>query len=358
MRKFIVIVALLLLGATLLGNMPPLARNANGPAAAVSSAADIRGKIAYTKGGAIWVYTGGKEVQLTNGPADALDKRDAAPSISPDGTEIAYIRFDEGFSDLYTLDIDDPDDPTALTDYRPRGVDTGDLAQGNQPGYADQALWALYPAWSPDGTQIAWTHDRGIEYPGLFLIDADGDNPERTSFLDHSTQAIEHVSWSPDGTQIAASNYVGTPGGTGQIWVLTLETGRWLDYTSAKDGAYDPAWSPDGEWIAFVQREGTAHNIYVMRADLDDWGTGSTNGTDAATVTGPTLYKLTTDGSSRSPAWSPDGTKLAYIGLEDDTFDIYAADFSVAGTIPSISNIERLTDNANVEAQWGLSWGK
>lgn len=348
MRKIIVILALALLGATLLGSVPLGARNAKNGVAGPTSAEDVGGKIAYTRGGAIWVYTGGREVQLTSGPADELDKRDAMPSISPDGTEIAYIRFDEGFSDLYTLHIDDPDDPTALTDYRPRGVETGDLRVGGQPGYAEQALWALYPAWSPDGTEIAWTHDRGIQYPGLFLIDADGDNPTRVSWLDHSTQAIERVSWSPDGTQIAASNYVGTPGGTGQIWVLTLEEGRWLDYTSARDGAYDPAWSPDGEWIAFAQREGTAHNIYVMRADPEEWeGDG----------TAPTLYKLTSDGASRSPAWSPDGTRLAYIGLEDESFDIYAADFSVTGTFPSIDNIQRLTDNANVEAQWGLSWG-
>ncbi|HEX8230783.1 MAG TPA: hypothetical protein VF826_15925 [Chloroflexia bacterium] len=343
MRKIIVILALALLGATLLGSMP-----SNGRVGSVTGAAeDVGGKIAYTRDGAIWLYTGGREVQLTNGPADELDKRDASPAFSPDGTEIAYIRFDEGFSDLYTLDVDDPDDPTALTDYRPEGVETGDLGTDGIAGYAAQALWALYPAWSPDGTKIAWTHDRGIEYPGLFLIDSDGDNPERVSFLDHSTQAIERVSWSPDGTQIAASNYVGT-GGKGQIWVLTLATGRWIDYTSAKDGAYDPAWSPDGEWIAFVQREGTNHNIYVMRADPDDW---------EGEVPAPTLYKLTTDGASRSPAWSPDGTKLAYIGLEDATFDLYAADFSVTGTIPSLDNIQRLTDNANVEAQWGLSWG-
>ena len=349
MRKIIVILALALLGATLLGTMPLGARNANSPVASVAGAADLGGKIAYTRDGAIWLYTGGREVQLTSGPADALDKHDAMPSISPDGTEIVYVRFDEGFSDLYKLQISDPKDPEALTNYRPRGVDTGDLSTGNQPGYAEQALWSLYPTWSPDGTEIAWTHDRGIEYPGLFLIDADGDNPQRISFLDHSTQAIERISWSPDGTQIAATNYVGTPGATGQIWVLTLETGKWLDYTSSKDGAYDPAWSPDGKWIAFVQREGTANNIYVMRADPADWeGEG----------TSPTLYKLTTDGASRSPAWSPDGTKLAYVGLEDSTFDIYAADFSVTGTIPSINNIQRLTDNANVEAQWGLSWGR
>jgi TolB protein len=345
MRKIIVILALALLGAILLGSMP---RGANSRVAGITGAAGLPGKIAYTRGGAIWVHAGGREVQLTSGPADKLDKRDAMPSISPDGTEIAYIRFDEGFSDLYKLNIDAPNDPTALTDYRPKGVETGDLPTGNLPGYAEQALWALYPAWSPDGTEIAWTHDRGIEYPGLFLIDADGDNPRRVSLLDHSTQAIERVSWSPDGTQIAASNYVGTPNETGQIWVLNLETGRWLDYTNAKDGAYDPAWSPDGKWLAFVQREGTATNIYVMRADPTEWG---------AEGTSPTLYKLTTDGSSRSPAWSPDGTQLAYVGLEDATFDIYTADFTVTGSFPSITNIQRLTDNANVEAQWGLSWG-
>lgn len=351
MRKIIVILALALLGATMLGTWRG-GLNAGNRVAGISSApgaAEVGGKIVYAKGGAIWVYTNGRETRLTRGPEDAADKRDRMPSLSPDGTEVAYIREDEGFSDLYKLSINNPDEPEALTDYRP-DAETGALdPTGRGLGYAEQALWALYPAWSPDGTELAWTHDRGIEYPGLFRIDADGDNPVRLSMLDHSMQAIERVSWSPDGTQIAAANYVGTePYNTGQIWVLNLETGRWLDYTRVKDGAYDPAWSPDGEWIAFVQREGTSTNIYVMRADPDDWeGEG----------TEPILYKLTTDGASRSPAWSPDGTQLAYIALEDSTFDIYTADFSATGGTPSIDNIQRLTDNAAVDAPSGLSWG-
>jgi TolB protein len=305
-----------------------------------SAGPDVGGKIAYARAGALWLYSGGKAQQLTLGPEDRYDKRDASPSFSPDGTQIVYTRYDEGFSDLFILSLSNPKRPEAITSNRPEG-ETG------AEGYADQALWALHPAWAPNGRRIAYTSDLGTQYPGLYTMGIDGQNARKLSFLDHSLQTIESPTWSPDGTRIAVANYL-TRGGKAQIWVLNTEVARWIELTDAEDGAYDPAWSPDGEWVAFAMREGSGTDIYVVPTDAEKW-----------TEDHPTPVRLTTDGASRSPEWSPDGERLAYLSLKDGTFDLYAADVNMtADGNPSLSNTKKLTDKAQIDATSGISWGQ
>lgn len=348
MKKLIVILALALFGAALLGGVQRGA-NADTRMASLNAGPNVGGKLAYTVGGAIWLYNGGDQRQLTKGPADKQDKRDAMPAFSPDGSQLVYTRFDEGYSDLYKLDVSSPAGTRALTDHRPN-AEVGAVDPNGRNGWSDQALWALYPTFSPDGSNIAYTTDIGIEYPGLFLMGPNGQHERRISWLDHSKQTVEHPTWSPAGDKIAVANYVDTKDGIGQIWVLNLDAGKWTPITESKGGAYDPAWSPDGEWIAFTMREGAAHNIYIAPTDPQKW-----------TAQVPTTYKLTTDGESRTPAWSPDGFKLAYISLKDGSFDLYSAKFSPGSSSsgqPTITDIQKLTDKANIDATGGLTWGK
>lgn len=346
MVKRILVVSLLLVAALV---AITYMRKGSGPVQTQSqpSAAALPGKIAYARSGAIWMYEGDKQHQLTAGPKDRQDKRDAQPSFSPDGAEIVYVRFDEGYSDIYRMPVSDPAQTKALTDLRPQGVEVGQTRNGDQPGWSDLALWALYPRWSPNGERIAYTSDVRTEYPGLFSMDMDGGSIKKLDFLDHSMQTVEQPSYSPDGTKIAVANYL-TNNGKGQIWVLNFESGKWTELTNSNDGAYDPAWSPDGEWIAFTMREGTANNIYVVPTDASKW-----------TEQHPTPIKLTTDGTSRAPAWSPDGQRLAYLTLKNANFDLHTADFATdqSGN-PTLKNANQLTENANIDATSGLSWGK
>ena len=115
----------------------------------------------------------------------------------------------------------------------------------------------------------------------------------------------------PDGRRVA---FVSSRGGQADVWILDLATRRVRNLTDHPGGDYRPAWSPDGEWIAFTSdrdsdgaREATPRNrgeqfspkqtteIYVVRTD----GTGLRRVTDGDTSVG-------------GAAWSRDGQKLAF----------------------------------------------
>ncbi len=342
-RKAIFILTLAIMLVVAVGYLGRTSAHYTGPAAN----ADVGGKIAYAQNGSIWMYTGGKSEKLTAGPKDASDKRDVQPSFSPDGNTIAYARLDEGYSDVYKIDIDYRDQLIALTNLRPKGVEVGQAGvPGVTQGWSDLALWALYPTFSPDGARLAYTTDVGTEYPGLFTMSPTGSASQRLNTrLDFSQQTIEHPTWSPDGSKIAVATYV-TNGSKGQIWIFNLTTARWLEVTDTTDGAYDPAWSPDGNWIAFTMRQGAVNNIYVVPADTSLWADNH-----------PIPLPITTDGASRSPAWSPDSTHIAYISHRDDSFDIYSGEItSNSSGQPSLGPVQRLTEKANIDATSGLSW--
>jgi TolB-like protein/DNA-binding SARP family transcriptional activator len=168
----------------------------------------------------------------------------------------------------------------------------------------------LAPAWSPDGTQIAYISDGR-----LYLMDADGSNRRRLT-----DGPDNYPSWSPDGARIAFSRGKRTS----DIYVINAD-GSGLVNLTRNERMFDiePAWSPDGSRIAFERYPG----LYVMAAD----GSGIT--------------RLTADGSS--PAWSPDGKKIAFHSGRAGSFDVFI--MNADG-----SDVTRLTDDPALDI--GPAW--
>jgi Tol biopolymer transport system component len=152
------------------------------------------------------------------------------------------------------------------------------------------------PAWSPDGTQIAFASMRGnLSDHNIFVMNADGSD-ETNLTNDQGNRAWE-PSWSPDGSKIAFSY---SAGGPEQIYSMDADGTDLVQLTDTGAGTDNdqPAWSPDGTRIAFASQRGnlTYHNVFVMDAD----GTSQTN-----------LINDRSD-QSQEPAWSPDGTQIAF----------------------------------------------
>jgi TolB protein len=161
------------------------------------------------------------------------------------------------------------------------------LAQGTTKVVAN--FWGnnSAPAWSPDGTKLAVTLTRdGISQ--LYQVPAAGGEPKRLT----TTPAIDtESSFSPDGKWIA---FTSDRGGSPQIYRMPAAGGPAQRLTF--EGTYNvrPRFSPDGKSIAFVQREAGRFRIAVLEID-------------SGQVT------VLTDGTlDDSPSYAPNGKMILY----------------------------------------------
>jgi TolB protein len=111
--------------------------------------------------------------------------------------------------------------------------------------------------------------------------------------------------------------------------------------TSESGGAFDPTWSPDGRYLAYVARDG--RNKTALRViDL--------------LTSGPPVTVLSGE-LARSPRWSPLSSALAYLALSGREFELFVLDlnFDEEGN-PTPGRPSQLTKAFGVDSTSGLSW--
>jgi Tol biopolymer transport system component len=154
---------------------------------------------------------------------------------------------------------------------------------------------------SPDGTRIVYAAYVG-EHLQLFAANIDGTGVTR---LTENSVDDDEPAWSPDGTRIAFRRWDLTPDGESDIWVMNADgtDARNLTGDQGRTNQLGLAWSPrlaDGSYrIVYTSQtnepDGQAH-LFTMAAD----------GTDKRQIT-------TGDVWDDEPAWSPDGATLAFV---------------------------------------------
>jgi TolB protein len=208
----------------------------------------------------------------------------------------------------------------------------------------------IAPAWSPDGRRIVFgTSDPHETSIVVVNLDGSGERTIARQSLDLGLQWVGEPAWSPDGRLIAYTRYhfdrdfnerpdlyVVRPDGTGRRRI-------------ARD-AGSPAWSPDGRRLAVssvrdrngMHQEGSDEDgydgeIYVMDAD------------------GRNQTRLTHErGNDVSPAWSPDGTRIAFASDRNFPSQFGVENDEIYSVAPDGSCLTWLTNGAPASA--GPAW--
>ncbi len=233
------------------------------------------------------------------------------------GTQIAFVRGNSGSKEIWVMDYDganqrpltslrsisltprwSPDaSRIAFTCFAPYGgvtsaqicmysMDTGKLI--TFPRFRGTNTT---PAWSPDGTQIVFSSSMQGN-PELYVSDVNGGRPKR---LTQSSGANVSPAWNPKTGQSIA--FVSDRGGTPQLYLMNSD-GTSVTKIDLPDKGYviDPAWSPNGQLLAFSwRRPNDNYDLYIM---------------DPASQQ---ILELTRDqGRNERPSWAPDGRHLVF----------------------------------------------
>jgi Tol biopolymer transport system component len=191
---------------------------------------------------------------------------------------------------------------------------------GEAEALTDGIEWNFQPRFSPDGRRIAFVSDRdGAE--NIWIMDADGGNPAQvTKERDH---LLHNPAWSPDGDYIAArKGFVSRRSiPAGSIWLYHRGGGGGIELVERLHGAQsqkniaEPDFSPDGRHVYFSQ-DMTAGQVWEYNKDANQ-GIFAVRRLDRETGQVETI--VSGPGGAIRPVVSPDGRTLAFVRRNAET---------------------------------------
>jgi Tol biopolymer transport system component len=296
---------------------------AHRPVRAAIDPRQLPGKIAFTRNGSIWVWSGGTANELVT--ADNISD----PRWSPDGNRLLYVRMQNSYSDLYLYDLATGAE-TRITANQPYD-EVGSL------DYALNSSWALDPDWSRSGL-IGFMSDTygSAGFLSLWLLASPADNPY-LALQTVQEDDISGLALAPHDPIAAYTVRVRMGDGTFSTYVALrdLNNGFTGPVAQSSGDIFDPAISPDSTWVAVTIRDenGVTDIWLVERA------TGERR-------------RATREENAMAPRWSDDGNWFAYLRMQDYKFEIWAGEFSRG----RLRDQARIYQADGIDSQSGLSW--
>ncbi|MEO5704248.1 MAG: hypothetical protein ABIZ52_01410 [Candidatus Limnocylindrales bacterium] len=242
----------------------------------------VNGLIAFDDGSRILVSDGrGGPPQAWVGAAHGF-----RPAFSPDGTQLAFLREHVGGTALEVADAGGAQSRTILEP---------------DPAVRGRILPEL-PVWAPDSGYLAVSvlvGDAPSEHAEIWIVDTEAGR--RSTLLPSGLFGAQYPAWSPDGSRIA---FLGEPdgSGTGYLYVARIDGSGLVRISDRKSSAttgyfQQPRWAPDGRRIAVHYGEPRTIGRDILLLATDDLEETAIAGTPR---------------DEAQPAWSPDGTRLAF----------------------------------------------
>ncbi len=226
---------------------------------------------------------------------------DISPSLSPDGSRVAFFSGRGIFGiDLYIADAQSGRIVKRLT------------SPNNDNHFDALSFLASAGAWSPDGRRLAFvTQVEGDHELSVYDMEA---GRIVQNFRPAEAEAITDPAWGPDG-RIA---FIGHGGGIADLFVLDPRTGAVQQLTNDRYAELHPAWSPDGQTIAFATDRDPATNFEQLtyaplRIALIDANSREIQ----------LLPRLSQNAKHINPQWAPDGQSVFFISDRGGFSDVY-----------------------------------
>lgn len=298
----------------------------------------LKGTLVYAKDGNVWLQAAGAATKLTSGGNDSM------PSFSPDGKYVYFIRTRtadgrwraNNATKTYRLEI------PALMRIPTAGGKTERLYDGKvKSGSLTWAAFMREPVLSPNGRTVAlftdlpdpWQTRVVLQFYDLRTGKLTNPHLPQVDPLGH-----QDADWRFDGKRLlyVHDNRDGSKG-TPALWLYNTETQKARALTGP--GYLHPSYSRDGKWIAATKTSAFGTDVVILNA-----------------ATGAEVLRLTTDGNSWAPTWSPTGGQVAFLHVAGQVVDLRMIQLDGTGPTWTPKDPVDLTESAGLDSLSRPDW--